>query len=72
MKEKQTMHALGCFVHGVLVAFHSLALVYNLKRGNYIQAGVHTAVAGYDLWAVNHHLGEIKEEEEIDVLHGFV
>lgn len=61
-KESATMHGLGCFIHGILVFGHTIGFLYNYKRKNFWQAGVHVAVAGYDVWAVDHHLKMLKEQ----------
>jgi hypothetical protein len=54
-KSERELQTLACFVHGVLVAFHSLGLLYNLKRRNYGDAAIHTLAGGYDLWATHKH-----------------
>lgn len=52
------MHELAIFVHSVLASFHILGSLYNYKRKNYKEAGLHLAVAGYDIYAVHHHIKE--------------
>lgn len=54
------IHELGMFIHGVLFGLHSLGVVYNFKRKNYFQATIHLVAGGYDLWAVNQHLKEVR------------
>ena len=59
------IHVFGAFVHGMLVFGHSLGVVYNLRRKNWIQAGIHTATMGYDLWAVNHHMNQLEKDHGV-------
>ena len=63
MEDDKTLHNLGLFVHGVLAAFHSLGVLYNLRRGNRGQAALHGLVLIYDLWAVWEHYLELEKEE---------
>jgi hypothetical protein len=49
------IHLLGCFVHGVLAAFHGLGVLYNFRRKNWTDTTIHVLGAGYDAWAVRKH-----------------
>lgn len=49
------METLAAFVHGMLASLHLLGIVYNVRRKNWIDAGVHAAVCAYDTQAAFHH-----------------
>lgn len=66
MKGNRDTHEIACFVHGVLVAFHALGLLYNVKRRNWLDVGAHSLGVAYDLKSVHHHYTEANESS---VLH---
>ena len=49
------LESYASFVHGFLAAFHVLGAVYNAKKKNWWQVGVHVVVTGYDIWAFRKH-----------------
>ncbi len=55
MRPQRELEVFAAFVHGALAALHTLGVVYNLRKGNYVQAGIHGAAMGYDLWATEKH-----------------
>ena len=56
MSSERQLQQLGVFVHGVLVGLHTLGIVYNLKRRNWLDVCIHGGAAIYDTWAVAKHL----------------
>ncbi len=62
MKAHAEVHALGCFVYGILVAFHALGILYNVRRRNHFDTAIHTAVLIYDAKAVHHHYQEARND----------
>jgi len=57
-KEGQ-LESLAKFVHGSLFAFHTLGVIYNLRKRRYVNVVVHAGVATYDLLsAIRHSKGE--------------
>ena len=56
---KQT-EVLATFLHGNLFGLHTLGIVYNLKKRNYIDAAIHTVVGIYDLYATIKHYKDTK------------
>lgn len=64
MKSDRQLQELSIFVHGVLTGLHILGIAYNLKKRNWGDVAAHTAAAGYDLWAVNKHIGSLRECEQ--------
>lgn len=54
------MQCLGIFVHGALASLHALGLLYNLRRRNWFDAGMHSAAAIYDVWATSQHVAAIQ------------
>lgn len=56
MKEKQSLNSLAGFVHGVLFLGHSLAIIYNHKRGNHKQSLLHIGIVCFELWAMVIHI----------------
>lgn len=61
------MQELGVFVHGVLAGLHMLGLVYNARRGNWVDVTAHGAAAVYDVYAVSKHMKAL-ERESCEVL----
>ena len=69
------LQCLGIFVHGALASLHALGCVYNLRKRNWFDAGMHTAAAIYDVWATSQHaaaahriaLSELQEQESARV-----
>jgi hypothetical protein len=63
------IHLLGCFVHGVLAAFHGLGVLYNFRRKNWMDTTIHVLGTGYDAWAVrNHYRKAVTSELETRVI----
>ena len=54
------IHLFGLFVHGVLSAFHTLGIVYNVRRRNWWDVAIHTACVVYDTKSAIHHYKEAK------------
>lgn len=61
MREKIELQLLASFVHGILFGFHVLGVVYNVRKGNRLDATIHTLAGGYDLWAMNKHIRQVRE-----------
>ena len=55
---QQETHVLAAFVHGVLVAFHTLGALYNVRKQNRWQTGAHIAGVAFSAWATKHHIDE--------------
>ncbi|KKL88382.1 hypothetical protein LCGC14_1925260 [marine sediment metagenome] len=53
--DREELENVSMFVHGALFAFHALGAFYNLKRGKYSDAAIHTLVSLYDLSCVANH-----------------
>lgn len=52
---EEEAQSLALFVHGGLFSLHVLGIYYNMRKGRYIDAGFHTAVAVYDLISAIKH-----------------
>ena len=50
------IHILASFVHGTLVALHTIGIIYNIRRKNRIDTAIHISAAIYSLRAVAHHI----------------
>lgn len=55
LDSEATMETLGAFVHGALFSLHALGVAYNIKKRNWVDAGIHAAVAVYDASATYKH-----------------
>ena len=53
-KEGQ-LESLAKFVHGSLFAFHTLGVIYNLRKRRYVHVVLHAGVATYDLLSAMRH-----------------
>ena len=42
-------------VHGGLFTLHVLGVYYNIRKGKYLDAALHTAIAAYDLTSAVKH-----------------
>ena len=56
LRGERDIQSLAIFVHGVLASLHTLGVIYNLRRKNWLQAGFHTMAAAYDAWATSEHM----------------
>jgi hypothetical protein len=54
-RSREDLEFLATFVHGVLAAFHGLAVIYHIKRRRFSHAAVHTVALAYDGWSVRRH-----------------
>jgi len=61
---ERQMQELGVFVHGVLFGFHSLGVVYNARRGRWVDTAIHTATAVYDLVSAIKHTKYLSRTEK--------
>ena len=59
-KGERELQALGIFVHGVLAGLHTLGIVYNLRKRNWIDVAAHMGAGAYDLWATGRHVKALK------------
>ncbi|HEV8130121.1 MAG TPA: hypothetical protein VGQ81_02640, partial [Acidobacteriota bacterium] len=57
---ERDLQCLGIFVHGALASLHALGFLYNLRRRNWFDAGMHSAAAIYDAWATSQHVAAIQ------------
>ena len=57
---RREVHALAVFVHGALVALHTLGVIYNLKRGHQWQTLAHVAGVAFSAHSTAHHVKETK------------
>ena len=55
MSEERELETLAVFVHGALFALHALGFVYNVRRGNRLDAAIHLAGVVYDGHAAIEH-----------------
>lgn len=62
LEKKVEIHDIAGFVHGALFGLHSIAIYYNLKKGRYIDAAIHTGIAIYDITAAVRHKYTDKED----------
>ena len=62
MNERKELQILAAFVHGWLAFGHLLGLAYNIKKGNRLDAILHSVVLAYDLSAVAKHAREVVNE----------
>lgn len=53
--EDEQLADLAKVVHGGLASLHALGAVYNFRRGRYLDATLHAAVAIYDLMSAMKH-----------------
>ncbi|HEY2931493.1 MAG TPA: hypothetical protein VGK99_07075 [Acidobacteriota bacterium] len=60
LKGERDLQSLAIFVHGALASLHMLGVIYNLRRKNWAQAGIHGAAAAYDAWATSNHIVAIR------------
>ena len=51
----EEIESIASFVHGSLFGLHVLGIYYHARRGKYLNAAVHTAVATYDLISFIRH-----------------
>jgi len=56
MRAEREIHVLASFVHGALATLHGIGIFYNLRRKNWLDAGIHATAAIYSLKAVKNHL----------------
>lgn len=56
------IHALGIFAHGALTALHVLGVVFNWRRGNRVEAGMHVVAVACSAYAIHTHLQESKND----------
>ena len=56
MRANRELHVLAAFVHGALVALHTLGVLYNLKRHNRWQTCAHVAGVAFSLDSTLHHV----------------
>lgn len=54
------LHTLAAFVHGALVALHTLGALYNLRKGNRWQTVAHGAAIMFSAQSTLHHTKEAK------------
>ena len=59
-ESRQEVHSLACFVHGALTALHLLGMIYNGKRKNWWDVGMHGLGAAYSVKATLHHAERTK------------
>lgn len=59
-KPVREVETLATFVHGVLSAFHFLGAVFNIRRGNKLDAAIHTVAFCYDLKCAHKHYRAVK------------
>ena len=64
-KYRNEIEVLGAFVHGVLSGFHSLGIIYNVKRKNRYDTTIHAVALTYDLYSAWNHYKKIKGLEAI-------
>lgn len=62
MRDDSELESLALFVHGALAALHALGLVYNLRRGNRLDAIAHAIGLAYDAGAALEHLRGLNGE----------
>lgn len=55
MSNRSEVHTFAAFVHGALTAFHTLGLVYNIKRRNRFDTVAHALGIIYSTRAAVHH-----------------
>lgn len=53
---------LGAYVHGVLTAFHALGVLYNVRRQNWLDVGIHALFMVYDADSTRRHLRRSEDE----------
>lgn len=58
------MESLGSFVHGTLFSLHALGVAYNLKKRNWVDAGIHASVAAYDAMATYRHAKRVTDSNK--------
>lgn len=56
MSKSTSSEVEAAVVHGILFALHSVALVYNLRRGNRLDSIAHAAGVVYDGLATVQHI----------------
>ncbi len=54
-KTEEYVEDLAKFVHGGLFSLHILGIYFNVRKGKYVSAAIHTAVAAYDLTSALKH-----------------
>lgn len=60
---RRELELLAAFVHGALAALHGLGLVFNLRRGNKMDASIHGLVFVYDGMCTVRHMVRYRNEE---------
>ena len=60
-KGERQLQQLAVFVHGILVAFHTLGIVYNVKKRNWGDVACHTCATVYDCHAVGKHIRALEK-----------
>lgn len=63
MTDSKEVHGLAAFTHGALASLHLLGCVYNLKRRNWYNLGVHSYALAFSVQATVHHSNEVKRKE---------
>ena len=58
MAESREVHSLAAFVHGILVAFHTLGAVYNARKHNGWQTWAHGVGIVFSVHSTIHHCRE--------------
>lgn len=54
-KAERDLESLAWVAHGMLVAIHGLAVVWNWQKGNKSDMAIHSVVLAYDLHAAIKH-----------------
>jgi hypothetical protein len=62
--DSKELNNLAIFTHGTLFALHSLGMVYNLKKRNYMAACIHGATGAWDFVCGIAHVNEGQDLEE--------
>jgi hypothetical protein len=52
-------HLLAAFVHGALVALHTLGAVYNVRKRNHWHTVAHIGGIAFSIHSVGHHFHEM-------------
>ena len=60
------INSLAGFVHGALVALHTLGILYNLKRKHWYNVAVHGYALAFSLNATAHHARVCRDCDRVD------
>lgn len=62
-KDERHVEKLATYVHGSLTTLHTIALLHNIRRRNWIDTAVHGTFIVYDLVSTYRHYTYIKQSD---------